>query len=59
MKILEVNLTKNVGIGEKESGKHHVVVGRFIYDAAWDTSLRVPEISMKLARVTGWREPLM
>lgn len=59
MKVLEGNLTKNVGVGEKESGKHHVVAGRFIYDAAWDMSLRFPEISRKLARVTGWREPLI
>lgn len=38
MGILEENLTKNAGVGEKESVEHQVAVGRFIHDAMWDMS---------------------
>lgn len=56
MEVLEGNLTKNAGVGEKSS-EDQVVVEKFIY-ATWDMSLGFPEINKQLARVTGWKESL-
>lgn len=42
MEVLEENLTKNSGIGEKSVEDQ---VEKFIYDATWDMSLGFPEIN--------------
>lgn len=57
MGILEENLTKNAGVGEKESVEHQVAVGRFIHDAMWDMS-EISRNKQATARITDWKESL-
>ena len=55
---MEGNCAKSAKRGDRESGKHQAVVGRFPYDTIGDTSLRFPDTSRQLARVPGWRASL-